>query len=91
MKKYNYQLPKISNQKANDYLHLIESRAGINKPLTMHIARHSFVTLRVANGVQVEKACKMVGHTNVKTTQIYTHIMKSAIEQQVEMLVTKIR
>lgn len=91
LKKYNYQLPKISNQKANDYLHLIESRAGINKPLTMHIARHSFVTLLVANGVQVEKACKMVGHTNIKTTQIYTHIMKSTIEQQVEMLVTKIR
>lgn len=69
--KYNYQLPKISNQKANDYLHLIESRAGIHKPITMHVARHSFATLAIANGVPVENVSRMVGHTNIKTTQIY--------------------
>lgn len=41
LEKYNYTLPKISNQKANDYLHIIESRLGINKPITFHVARHS--------------------------------------------------
>ena len=41
LEKYNYTLPKISNQKANDYLHIIESRLGINKSITFHVARHS--------------------------------------------------
>jgi site-specific recombinase XerD len=89
--KYNYQLPKISNQKANDYLHLIESRAGIHKPITMHVARHSFATLAIANGVPVENVSRMVGHTNIKTTQIYAHILKSTIEMQAESLAAKIR
>ena len=40
LKRYNYKLPKISNQKANDYLHNIESRLCINKPITFHVARH---------------------------------------------------
>ncbi len=38
--RYDFKLPKISNQKANDYLHIIESRLGINKSMTFHVARH---------------------------------------------------
>ncbi|MBQ9286421.1 MAG: phage integrase SAM-like domain-containing protein [Bacteroidaceae bacterium] len=41
LKKYNYHLPHISNQKANDYLHLLEMRSGLNKPLTTHCGSHS--------------------------------------------------
>ena len=41
LQRYNYQLPKISNQKANDYLHLIEDRLGINKSITFHRLSHS--------------------------------------------------
>lgn len=51
LQQYNYELPKISNQKANDYLHLIESRLGINKSITFHIASHSIssFTLRTSD------------------------------------------
>ena len=45
LKRYNFKLPKISNQKANDILHMIEVRMGLNKPVTFHLARHSFATL----------------------------------------------
>lgn len=38
--KYHYHLPKLSNQKANDYLHLIEAALGLNKTLTFHVAKH---------------------------------------------------
>lgn len=41
LKKYDYKLPKISNQKANDYLHLIQAKLDIKKNLTFHIASHS--------------------------------------------------
>lgn len=41
LKKYDYKLPKISNQKLNDYLHVIQADLKINKNITCHIASHS--------------------------------------------------
>ena len=80
LKRYNYKLPKISNQKANDYLHNIESRLCINKPITFHVARHSFATLSLSHDVPIEKVARMLGHTDIKTTQIYAKILKSTFE-----------
>lgn len=79
LKKYNYKLPKISNQKANDYLHLIESRLGINKSMTFHVARHSFATLALSYDVPIEKVARMLGHKDIKTTQLYAKILKSTV------------
>ena len=81
LQRYNYQLPKISNQKANDYLHLIEDRLGINKSITFHVARHSFATLSLSHDVPIEKAARMLGHTDIKTTQIYAKILKTTVEK----------
>ena len=91
LKKYDYQAPKLSNQKANDYLHVIEAQIRINKPLTMHVARHSFATLLLANDVPMENVSRMLGHTNIKTTQIYSHILKTTIERHVLAVTSKIR
>lgn len=79
LKKYNYKLPIISNQKANDYLHLIESRLCINKPMTFHVARHSFATLALNHDVPIEKVARMLGHKDIKTTQVYAKILKSSV------------
>ena len=81
LQRYNYQLPKISNQKANDYLHLIEDRLGINKSITFHVARHSFATLSLSHDVPIEKVARMLGHTDIKTTQIYAKILKTTVEK----------
>lgn len=91
LEKYGYQLPHISNQKANDYLHLIESRVKLNKPLTMHVARHSFATLALSYDVPIENVGKMLGHTKIRTTQIYAKILKSTIERHTIALASKIR
>ncbi|MBQ3539508.1 MAG: tyrosine-type recombinase/integrase [Bacteroidaceae bacterium] len=80
LKRYNFQLPKISNQKGNEYLRVVKSIAGIRKPLTFHIARHSFATLSLSHDVPIEKVARMLGHTDIKTTQIYAKILKSTIE-----------
>lgn len=81
LQRYNYKLPKISNQKANDYLHLIETRLGINKSITFHVARHSFATLSLSHDVPIEKVARMLGHTDIKTTQIYAKILKTTVEK----------
>ena len=91
LKKYNFKLPHISNQKANDNLHLIEDRLNINKPMTTHVARHSFATLCLSYDIPIENVARMMGHSNIRTTQVYARILKSTIERHTEDLVKKIK
>lgn len=63
-------LPVLTNQKMNSYLKEIADVCGINETLTFHIARHTFATtVTLSNGVPIESVSKMLGHTNIKTTQ----------------------
>ena len=52
--------------------------AGIKKHITFHCFRHSYATLQLELGTDIYTIKSMLGHTNVKTTQIYTHIVDSA-------------
>lgn len=63
--------PIISNQKMNEYLKEIAAICDIDKNLTCHIARHTFATMALSKGVPIESVSKMLGHTNIRTTQIY--------------------
>ncbi|MBR6338524.1 MAG: tyrosine-type recombinase/integrase [Alloprevotella sp.] len=91
LQKYHFKLPRISNQKANDYLHVIEAICSFNKTLTFHLARHSFATLALAHDVPVEDVARMLGHTDIKTTQIYCKILKTTIERHSVALASRIR
>lgn len=85
--KYLYELPCISMQKYNDYLHVIEEKMGLRKPLTSHIARHTFATtITLANDVSMEAVSKMLGHKHISTTQIYAKVLTTTIERQAEKL-----
>ena len=81
LKKYHFNLPQITNQKGNDYLHIIQNTMGLHKSLTFHVARHSFATLAISHGVPIEDVARMLGHEDVRTTQIYAKILKSTINQ----------
>ncbi|MBR6142441.1 MAG: site-specific integrase [Bacteroidaceae bacterium] len=91
LEKYNFKLPHMSNQKANDFLHLLECRLPGNKPLTMHVARHSFATLALSYDIPIENVARMLGHSNIKTTQIYAHILHSTIARHTESFASRIR
>lgn len=86
LKKYDFKLPKISNQKANDYLHLIQAQLGIKKNLTFHVARHSFATLALAHDVPIENVARMLGHEDIRTTQIYAKVLHTTIERHATAL-----
>lgn len=86
LKKNDYKLLKISNQKANDHLHTIEEKLGITHPMTCHIARHTFATLCLNHGAGMENVSKMLGHTNIKTTQRYAKVLQSSIIQHSSIL-----
>jgi site-specific recombinase XerD len=73
-------LPMMSNQKMNAYLKEIADLCDISKALTFHIARHTFATtITLNNGVPIESVSKMMGHTSIKTTQIYAKVLDHKI------------
>ncbi len=75
-------LPVLSNQKMNAYLKEIADVCGIHKELSYHIARHTFATtVTLSNGVPIETVSKMLGHTNLKTTQHYAKILDLKISK----------
>lgn len=73
--------PSMSNQKMNQYLKEIATSCGIKKNITFHMARHTFATLTLSKGVPIESVSRMLGHTNIKTTQIYAKITNKKIEE----------
>jgi site-specific recombinase XerD len=86
----NRLLPILSNQKMNAYLKEIADVCGINKDLTFHIARHTFATtVTLSNGVPIETVSKMLGHTNLKTTQHYAKILDHKISNDMMILKKK--
>lgn len=97
LKKYEGKLPKghllpvLSNQKLNSYLKEIADLCGINKNITFHLARHTFATTTtLSKGVPIETVSKMLGHTNIKTTQIYARITNEKISRDMQLLSGKL-
>lgn len=80
-------LPVLSNQKLNAYLKEIADLCSVNKHLTFHIARHTFATtVTLTNGVPIESVSSMLGHKNLKTTQIYAKVVKKKISEDMKKL-----
>ena len=96
--KYEYEqnslalLPVMSNQKLNSYLKELADICGITKRLNFHVARHSFSTsIMLDHGVSMETLSKVLGHSNIKTTQIYAKITNRKVSYEMNMLAKKIR
>lgn len=60
--------------------------AGIAKRLTFHVSRHTFATLSIAAGVDIYVVSKLCGHTTVKTTEIYAHMIDKTLLRGVNLL-----
>lgn len=83
-------LPVASNQKMNCYLKEIADICGIEKDITFHIARHTFATtVTLLNGVPIESVSKMLGHTNIQTTQHYAKILDIKVGADMQLLRNK--
>lgn len=60
--------------------------AGITKHITFHCFRHTYATLLLANGTDIYTVSKMLGHTNVRTTQIYTKVVDEKKEHAADAI-----
>ena len=59
--------------------------------LAFHCFRHTFATMTLSKGVPIESVSKMLGHTNIKTTQIYARITNKKIEEDMTKLAEKLK
>ena len=85
LRKYDFELPIITNQKYNSYLKEIADICGIKKTLTTHLARHTAATLMLNAGIAIEVVSKILGHSNTKMTQHYAKLLdKTVINTKIE-------
>jgi site-specific recombinase XerD len=84
-------LPVTTNQYSNIYLKKIGELCGLKKKLTFHLSRHTFATLTLSKGVSIESVSKMLGHTNIQTTQIYARITNDKISNDMALFAGKIK
>lgn len=79
-------IPVISNQRNNAYLKELADLAKINRHLTSHIARHTFATVSLNNHVPIETISKMLGHSDIKTTQIYAKMLDRTVYEDMAVM-----
>lgn len=87
----NKLLPVNCNQRFNSYLKELADICEIDKHLTTHTARHTFATtVTLENDVPIETVSKMLGHKDLRTTQIYARMTNRKISNNMKTLMGKI-
>ncbi|RHE11015.1 integrase [Phocaeicola vulgatus] len=85
-RKHGVLFPVLCNQKMNAYLKELADICGIKKTLTTHVARHTFATFALANGVSIESVAKMLGHTNVQMTRHYARVLDRTVIREMSQI-----
>ena len=77
---------KLSDQSVRFMINHYAELAGISQHITPHMFRHSFATLLLEQDVDIRYIQRMLGHSSISTTEIYTHVSNS---KQKDILVHK--
>ena len=76
----NYNGSKMSRQGFFKILKQLCNKSGINKEISPHILRHSFATHLLNNGADLRIIQELLGHENISTTEIYSHVSSEKIK-----------
>lgn len=78
LKKYDYHLPKLSNQKYNDYLKAVGAMVGVHG-LHSHMGRATAATLFLSKGMPINVVARVLGHTTLKQTTRYARTLNKDV------------
>ena len=68
----------------------IAKKCGIEKPVSFHLSRHSFAVMALNYGMPIESVSKILGHTDIKTTQIYAKVTNTKLNSDISAFENKI-
>lgn len=91
LEKYDMQTPKILNAVFNRELKTIGMALGIQTRMHTHLARHTFATWMLRNGVRLENVGKMLGQSNIRTTQRYAKVLAESVHEDFERVAMKLQ
>lgn len=74
----------------NKRIKSVAKKCGIEKPISFHLARHSFAVLALNYGMPIESVSKILGHTNITTTQIYAKVTNTKLENDISAFESKV-
>ena len=84
LKRHDYQLHIISNQKYNLFLKTLQTMCGLKTTLTTHVARRTYATMLLNKGVRLETVSRCMGHRNTKITQAaYAQVLNKTVIEEV--------
>lgn len=72
---------QYSIRSVQEILHATKGKAGITKKGSTHMLRHSYATHLLEKGTDIRIIQELLGHNNIKTTEIYTHVSKTALQK----------
>lgn len=72
---------KLSNRAVQKIVKMAAKRAGIEKRVSAHVLRHSFATHLLESGEDIRRIQELLGHANLSTTQIYTHLTREELKK----------
>ena len=90
LEKYEMKVPKMNNADYNRQLKALQVMTGIKTRLHSHLARHTFATYMLRNGVKIENVSRMLGHTNITQTQRYAKVIAQSVHDDYKMIEEKL-
>lgn len=91
-KRNNHIFPVPLNQVMNRYLKKVAKQAGVDKNITFHMARHTYASeICLSQGVPIETVSRMLGHRDLRSTQIYAKISNNKISEDTDKLEERIK
>ena len=89
LKRYDWKIPKVSISWYDIQLARMGKLIGLDIRLRSHVARHTFATMMLRNGVKIENLARMLGHTNITQTQRYAKVLAVSVQEEFEMIEKK--
>lgn len=88
---YGMKVPRIDLSDHNQALKAIGQAAGIKTKMHSHLARHTFATYMLRNGVKIENLQRMLGHNSIVTTQRYAKVLAMSVQEDFDMIAAKMK